>query len=207
MSNNIDFPQLKPDDFTEVGVVANTCNKRKLKIAINEALEFDLIHTFCYEFIKSVLDNWVLGDLTDAQATELTDKEKMMRLVIRGGEFIGKCGKLKNFAGVKKIWTYYAYSKYVHTNSNDDTPQGLAQKTNSFGIPLDTKHISAIATKYKNMGKDATEHTLMFICLGKQWFDGFDDCGCYLPCGCYAECTCNGKPKKVQGFKFKRIEK
>lgn len=205
--NNLKGEFLKPSDFTEIGVVANTCNKQKLNISISEALEFDLIPIFCYPFVSSVLKNWNLTTLTPEQVSQLSPNDKMLRLAIMGGEYINRSGVLSHFAGFRKTWTYYAYAKYVAVNAYDDTPQGLTTKTNSFGMPVDVAGYNAIAVKYKNMGKEAYQNTLIFLCNAKEFLPDFDSCNCVLSCGCLAVCSCGGKPKRITGFKSKTIEK
>lgn len=205
--NNLNGQYLKPADFTAIGVVANTCNKQKLNISIGEALEFDIIPIFCYPFVSAMLGKWPLSELSKEEAAELPISDQMYRLALIGGEYINSSGVKSYFAGFKKVWSYYSYAKYVVTNAVDDTPQGLVTKTNSFGMPVDVNGFNAIAVRYKNMGKEAYQNTLIFLCQGKTFYPEFDSCNCVLACGCTAVCSCNGKPKRITGFKAKTLEK
>lgn len=201
------FKYLKPSDFKEVGIVANTCNKEKLNISINEALEFDIKHVFCFPFVNDMLENWDLADLDDEAAALKPIADQMKRVAIIGGNYKTSSGRMESFPGIRKIWLYYSYSKYVIVNSADDTPNGLVSKTNNFSMPLEIGRLKALETKYKNMAKDSIDHTLTFLHYASRFIPTFEPSRHFLSCGCAGFCTCNGKPRKITGFKIKNVEK
>lgn len=195
---------ISPPDFKTVGIVANTCNFDKLNQAIEEALQFDLIHVFGYGFIKLLLDNW------EVQNTGDNVKDQIVKLIIEGGEYIipdSNPKKVCSFQGVKKIWLYYAYSKYVHINQFDDTPTGLKYKVSQFSEGVGMKELTSLSNKFKNMAKDVQDHTKEFLCRYKDYIPEYDSCGCQLSCGCIGACSCEGRHRKLTGFRLKTAEK
>lgn len=195
---------ISPADFTSVGVVANTCNFNKLNQAIEESLQFDVIHVFGYQFVKLLLDNWKVQNTGDPI------KDQAVKIVIEGGEYVvpdSNPKRVEYFQGIKKIWLYYAYGKYIHINQFDDSPVGLKYKESQFSTGVGIKEIVALENKYKNMAKDAQDHTKEFLCRVRSLFPEYDTCGCILPCGCKGFCSCTGRHRKLTGFRMKTVEK
>ena len=57
-------------------------------------------------------------------------REKMMSGIIDGGDIKG-CKGLRTHQGIKRIWAYYAYARYIMINGfNDTPPSGMVAKTN-----------------------------------------------------------------------------
>lgn len=195
---------ISPPDFKSVGIVANTCNFDKLNQAIEEALQFDVMHVFGYGLVKLLLDNW------NEQTTDDPVKNQIIKLIIDGGEYIvpnSNPKKVCSFQGIKKIWLYYAYGKYIHINQFDDTPTGLKYKVSQYSEGVGMKELVALENKYKNMAKDVQDHTKEFLCHYKEYIPEYDSCGCTLPCGCIGLCSCSGRHRKLTGFRLKNVEK
>jgi hypothetical protein len=176
------MPLLTRTDFYGIGDIANHCDLNKLNIAINEAEDFDMDGLFC-DFWQDIIDNWVSEDPNWVN-------------LIDGGEYEG-CNGTRKHAGIKRIWAYYAYSRYVILNGFNDTPSGLVSKTNQFSIPTPLKELQAYSDKYRNMGKLTYEKTLSYLCKNSSDFENFNTYDC-KGCGCGGNC---GKTKtNTKGF-------
>lgn len=173
---------INPIDFNCVGNVAKHCDLTKLCIAIDEALNFDLIPLFCFELINDVLDNW--------------DTEEYQSLIYGGGQNMG----------LKKVWVYYAYARYMLINQYNDSANGAVRKDNEWSVPVPLKEINDISNKYRDMGRYAFDTVMGHLCENKALYPLFDPCNCRLNCGCSGKCTC-GKTKKITGFKFSTVKK
>lgn len=182
---------LSRNDFIDIGDIANHCDLNKLSIAINEASEFDLDELFC-GFWSDILDNWDSED------------ENWINL-LNGGEYEG-CNGTRNHKGIKRIWAYYAYSRYIILNGFNDTPNGMVAKTNNFSIPTPLKELQAYADKYRNMGKLSFEKTQAYLCNAKEFFVNFNDYKC-APCGCVGECNKSKTNTKGYGLRSNIVKK
>lgn len=211
---------IQQNDFECVGQVAIHCDNKKLCIAINEAEIFDLANLFCDVWPEIVEIN---TEVTNYQ-TALAEYEKCVNTggedciipvepenyaeknnLINGGSYIGCNGKTKKHYGIKRIWVYYAYARYVLVNNFNDTPNGNVSKTNDFSIPKPLKEIQSFADKYRTMGYDAFKMTLDFICHHQHLFEDVKCLPCNS-CGCGCE-ACGGTKAKGYGSKFRNIEK
>lgn len=170
-------------DFTIIGQVALHCDQRKLDIAINEAIQFDLRPLLC-DFFYTLNDNW---DNVTRRWTEL----------IEGGNYLNCNDNNVSFMGMKKSLVYFAYSRYIIINSFDDTPNGQVTKTNQFTIPKPLKEMEAYATKYKNMGMIALKDTEKYICKNEDAteFESYDFRTCEL-------CTCDSCEPHTEARSF-----
>ena len=183
---------LLKSDFEHIGQVAKHCDQRKLDIAIQEAIVFDLRPIFC-DFFYDLQNNW--GSV-----------EKIWTSLIEGGEYINCKENTINILGVKKALTYLAYSRYVIINSFDDTPNGQVTKTNQFSIPKPLAEIQSYATKYKNMGLTLIDDAKGYICNNSDSgeFDNYDFTTC-VDCGC-SECKGTTQSRSF-GLRGTNIEK
>lgn len=183
---------LKQSDFSGIGDVASHCDKRKLKIAINEAILFDLKPLLC-AFFDDVDQNW---QSTDPNWNKL----------INGGKFENCDGKDVGFEGLKKTLCYYAYARYVVINNFNDTSSGGVTKTNNFSVPKPLDELRAFSNKYRKMAYQLWEMVEAYLCRNSDLFPEFDTCNCEK-CGCNGKC-CNGNVNtKGFGYRGKVIEK
>ena len=189
---------LVPADFECVGIVAKHCDLSKLCIATEEAKNFDLINLFCYEFIADILENWNLE--------ESSENYQKYNKAICGGTYTDCNGKLQNNIGLKKLWVYYSYSRYILLNGFNDTPNGMVQKQNEWSMPTPLKELNDFSNKYRSMASSFYENVLGYLCENKSDFPKFNDCKCKLNCACEGKCSC-GKAKKLSGFKFRTVRK
>lgn len=191
-------------DFNGIGQIAIHCDLPKLEIAINESELFDLRGLFCGDW-DSILE--VMQEVDDyLKCLEEQDPEEPIECIvpenyelkyqlIYGGSF-DMCSGTGYQVGVKKIWAYYAYARYIILNSFNDTPNGLVSKTNDFSLPKPLKEIELMADKYRSMGYESFKMLNDFLCQNKDIFDySFVNC---KSCGC-KKC----KPStNVKGYGF-----
>lgn len=182
-------------DFTCIGQVAKHCDNEKLCIAIQEALDFELNELFCEEIMIEAL-----------QHENDTDENSFWYKLWNGTEYQNACGKTKKHFGLKRIWVYYAYSRYVMINGYNDTPTGFKQKTNDFSLPTPIKELNYFEQKYRDMGYSAFKKTRDFICQNKEQFSQEIKIECE-PCGCGCSDTCGGGVNTKMGLKTKIITK
>lgn len=199
-----DFNYINVSDFECTGMITKSCDLPKLCIAIDEALIFDLEHTLCFDFIHGVLEQW---ETLPTDSSELTEDQTLYRDLIEGSTYRDCSGRLKRHLGIKKLWIYYAYAKYLIINAHNDSPNGLVTKQNDWSMPVPLKELNELSAKYRNMAKETLENVREYLCLNKEIFTNFDDCGCQLSCGCEGVCSCAGKPKRITGFSFRSVRK
>ncbi|WP_159430246.1 DUF6712 family protein [Cruoricaptor ignavus] len=179
-----------PRDFDCIGDVAVHCDLKKLCIAVDEALQFDIIPLFCYDFVKEILENFD------------SEEEKWKRLLGCGSyEWNGR--SYLNM-GFKRVWVYYSYARYLLINQMNDTANGTVRKNNEFSLPTPLKEVTDFSNKYRSMGREAYESVKEYLCRVREDYEKFDDCGCPKVCGCKGACSC-GKTKKLTGVRFKTI--
>ena len=183
--------KLNKIDFEGIGDIANHCDLGKLNIAINEASDFEMSEIFC-DFWDDILENF---ESTDDAWINLVD----------GGEYEG-CNGIRRHKGIKTIWAYYAYSRYIILNGFNDTPNGMVSKTNSFSIPKPLSELQAYADKYRNMAKVLLKKTEAYLCLNTETFENFNDYNC-KSCGCNGSCGKSDVNTKGFGLKSNIIEK
>lgn len=176
---------LTKSDFDGIGDIANHCDLRKLTIAINEAEEFEMQDIFC-DFWIDIVENW-------------ESEEGVWVNLINGGTYDG-CNGTSKHRGIKAIWAYYAYSRYIILNGFNDTPNGMVAKTNQFSIPTPLKELQAYSEKYRNMAKSLLSRTENYLCRNKDLFSNFNTYNC-APCGCTG--TCVNKGINTKGFGIK----
>ena len=170
-------------DFQCIGQVAQHCDTQKLCIAINEAKDFDLMELFCED--ERISEAFEHCEDTSGEWFELWN----------GGSYTNKCGKKKTHFGLKRVWVYYAYSRYIMINGYNDTPTGFKQKTNDFSLPTPIKELQFFEQKYRDMGFTAFKKVLDFI---------NKDSGTCEKCECE---KCDGNVTTKTGFKSKIINK
>lgn len=158
-------------DFKGIGDIANHCDLGKLNTAINEASIIEMEGVF-NGFWQIILNN------LESQETHWLD-------LINGND---------KHKGIRTIWAYYAYSRYIILNGFNDTPNGMVNKTNGFSMPKPLKELQAFADKYKNIAKVLTVKTEAYICENKHLFT---DLNGYI-CKCEDISNINTK-----GFGFK----
>mgnify|MGYP000906288605 CR=1 FL=1 len=182
-------PYIRQSDFDGIGNVAQHCDLSKLQVAINQALEFDIIPLFCYEFMDDVLKNW-------------NNTESKYQFLIYGGTFTDRAGRLRSNIGLKRVWLYYSYAQYLLINQFSDTANGQVRKDSEWSIPVPLGEITAYSNKYRKMGREACSSVLDYLTANKIDFPLAN----HLACGCSGTCNC-GKTKKMTGFKFSTVKK
>ena len=101
-------------DF-EIVDVATHCDYKRLDMAIEEVLNFDLPETLC-EYYDVVLNALNSEEKTEEQLS-----------LLNGGVF--KCGKVtKKFLGVKQMLVYYSYANYIYRGASTNTGFGQVKK-------------------------------------------------------------------------------
>ena len=182
---------LNRSDFVGIGDIANHCDLKKLNIAINEAAEFDMDAIYC-GFWDDIVLNW-------------NSEDSEWKTLIDGGEYQG-CKGLRTHQGIKRIWAYYAYARYIMINGFNDTPSGMVAKTNQFSIPTPLKELQAYSDKYRNMAKVLFEKTNAYLCLNSSYFVNFNTYKC-APCGCNGDCGGDNINTKGYGLKSSIVSK
>lgn len=187
-------------DIEAIADLAVHCDLKKLNIAIEEARIFDLSKLFCdfWEDVVEIMDKVEANDPLDLP----TDKEIEL---VDGGSFTNCKGKVLQQYGVKRIWAYYAYARYLMLNGFNDTPNGNVEKTNNFSLPKPLKEVKDFSDKYRTMGHDTYEGVNNFLCRNSEDFEGFDKSECE-GCGC-GNRDCGNTKAKGYGFKMKTISK
>ena len=176
------MPLLIRADFTGIGDIANHCDLNKLNIAINEASDFDMDGLLC-GFWQDVLDNWESPEYLD---------------LINGGEYESCNGRMRKFPGLKKVWAYYAYARYVVLNEFNDTPNGNVSKTNNFSIPKTDKAIQSFSDKYRDLAKITYEKVMGYLCKNTETFENFNSYDC-KGCGCGSN-NCSERKTNTRGY-------
>lgn len=159
---------LTADSMKTVGEMAFHEDKDKLDIAVNEAVLFDMPILFG-NYWSVIEEKW------------LSQKSDWVNL-IDGSDFI--CGNSnRSHRGVREVLKYYVYARYIVLNGFNDTPSGHVTKTNPFSIPKSLKDLEHFALKYRNMGKQLFEDTEAYLCVNKDFYQGFigdcESCGCF----------------------------
>lgn len=201
---------LKIQDYKGRGIITAHCNLDKLNTSINFSRDFKLDELLCYGFVADIIEKWreinALEPDPETNIIVIPDDLKDYYDLIFGAEFIDCNDKVKHQQGIKLLWIYYSYAEYVRINPLDDTPNGLAIKSNEFSMPPTVGDINTFAFKYDNMAKTVYHNIKEYLCINKDLFPKFDDCDCRLNCGCSGTCSC-GKIKKVTGFKFRTVKR
>lgn len=178
-------------DFNCVGNIAMHCDIPKLCIAIDESKHFDLIPLFCFDFLNDVFANW-------------NSEDAKYRGLIDGATFVSCGGKTDYHHGIKRVWVYYAYARYLLINRMNDTPNGLVSKTNDFSIPIQHDEITGFSNKYRAMGREAFESVRRYLCHNKEDYPKFNASDCDS-CNC-SSCH-GGETKKMTGIKYSVVRK
>jgi len=169
-------------DFKGVGDIATHCDKKKLHIAINEAIQFDLEPILCNAF-GSIDVNW--------RTNESPYKE-----LIHGSTFQNCKGFDTYHVGLKKILVYYSYARYVFNGPFNDTASGQVMKTDTYSIPKPFAETKQYSNKYKQMALAAFEKVESFAYLNINDYPGFP-VNNIKGCGCNGSC---GSTHKTKGF-------
>ncbi len=181
---------LNQQDFTCVGQLATHCDNAKLCIAVDEARIFDMQPLLC-ELFPEVVEHW--DDETEPWST-----------VINGGTYTGCGGKQREMLGVKRVFTYFAYARYVMLNGWNDTPNGSVQKTNQWSIPKPLAEVESYSNKYRGFGFKAWKGVENYLCLNREEFPNFNPKAC-KGCGCNE--GCEGSSNKGYGSRARNLTK
>jgi hypothetical protein len=166
-----DVQKLTVADFECIGQLAKHCDTQKLCIAIKEARDFDILGLLCDALFIEFFDN-------------IDTESEFNTLLWCGGVYTSKCGTQKRHFGLKRIWVYYAYARYIYLNGYNDTPSGFVHKTNDFSLPTPLNELQSLSNKYKDMGFDAWERTKDFICSNELNITATIPFECDCECGC-----------------------
>lgn len=197
---------IKAADFACVGMVTASCDYKKLCIAINDALLFDVEPLLCTGFVMDILQKWQEINAIPV-GSAIPDNLQLWNSLINGSEYNNCHNKLQRQLGIKRLWIYFAYAGYVILNPFDDTPNGLKYKTNEFSMPVPIKDLNGLSISYKNKGLESLKNIKEFLCLNKEFFTTFDACDCHLSCGCVGTCSCGSTKKVGSGFRFRTVKK
>lgn len=175
---------LKAEDFKGVGLVANNCNRDKLNIAVNEALDFDLCYEFrkCHIEVKKLIKKVLLYD---SETEENSPTEYEINLV--NGNYFTENDKSFENLGLKRGLICYAYSRYLLLNEFNDSAVG--QKTQNFqlSVPKSYQELKSMSDKYRNMAKVAMLSTYEYIAKNKNEFPQLVKCLNLSDCYCGRE--------------------
>lgn len=199
---------LSIEDFDCVGDVARHCDLKKLCIATEEARIFDMIPLFCFDFMADVLGNWNISPTipapTEENPTETIPNPVFTKYqaLICGGTYTDSKGRTHYNMGIKKVWVYYSYARYLLINQFSDTANGIVKKDNDFSMPVPLREVTDFSNKYRAMGREAFESVQDYINANRAEFPLY----AHQNCGCSGSCSC-GKTKKLTGFKFSTVKK
>lgn len=204
---------LQPSDYIAIGILANHCDLSKLKIAENEAYEFDLPVLFCdfwdelseiYVEVETYIEELVACEADpDCETPPVTPEDYTQKYnLIYGGNYTGCNGKNRSHKGVKKMLIYYSYARYIVLNGFNDTATGFKAKTNDFSLPIPLKELNDFSDKYRSMGLSIFKGIVGYMCANTEYFD-WNDC---KKCGCGTE-KCGGITTKGYGFTGSNITK
>lgn len=170
---------LEPSDFDCVAQLAKHCDLAKLCIAIEEAEVFDMKPLLC-DLFPDVEEHW-------------DDPKGDWDILINGGSYLGCNEKTRTMLGIKRMFIYFAYARYIMLNGWNDTPSGSVQKTNQWSIPKPLKELESFSDKYRTFGYKTWKQVENYLCLNRDLFPSFDPCNC-SGCGCNEKCD-SGTPK------------
>lgn len=206
-------------DYKGIGVVAFHCDKSKLEVAENHALQYDLSQLYC-SFWGDIVEIWdEINTFEAALAACAADpgcivpptppENYILKLgLINGGTYVNCAGKTRTQTGVRTVLVNYSYARYVILNGFNDTSTGVVSKTDPFTIPKTIKELEQFADMYRNMGKITFENTLHFLCANKNTFGFFNTGECDYNCGCGCNNNdCGGTQAKGYGLKSSNIRK
>lgn len=172
---------LTQKDFENYGVVADHCDNKKLNIAINEALDFDLCSVFkkCEVEIKVLIKNVLLYD-PESEGIPPTEFETAL---VNGNIFSHDSRNYENL-GLKRGLIYYAYARYLLINELNDSAVGNKTKDFSFSIPKTANELEQMSNKYRNLGKACFVSSLEWIALNEKEFPQLANCLDLDLCAC-----------------------
>jgi len=217
---NTENPIINQPDFDCIGQVATHCDLSKLCIGINQAEKFDMTELFCgfWDYILTAnaevneydaLYQVYLVELAECEADpdcttppfEPVEPEnyELNKNLLCGGKYESCNGKNRTHLGVKEMFVYYSYARYVIINGYNDTPTGLVTKTNEFSLPVPLKEVQMRSDNYRTMGYTAFKGIQNFICKNKDVFTDFDSREC-KGCGCGGNCD---EKTKAKGYGMK----
>lgn len=188
MNCNNQPSRVTQEDFACVGDIAVNCDQKKLCIAINDAMDFDLRPLLC-DFFNEAFAVWdeVQAYQDAVKACEedpecetppvepVNYAEKLM--LICGGDFYGCNSATNHHLGLKKLLLYYSYARYLPKNGYNDTPTGVMVKTNEFAMSAPLKEVQAIADEYRTKGYETFKGLASFICANHSLFNS-SSCTC-----------------------------
>jgi len=166
-------------DFSCIGQMAIHCDKEKLCIAIDEAINFDINPLLC-DCYSDVDENW-------------DDPYEPFNSLINGGTYEDCQEKERHHLGIKRVLVYFSYARYLMINSWNDTPNGHVTKNNPFSIPKPLKEIESFSNRYRDMAFKTWEHVKKYLCANRESFPCFDASECKCACG-------NGCGRSEKGF-------
>lgn len=192
---------LVKSDFDCIGEIATHCDLPKLCIAGSESALFDMENIFCdvwiqiREIYREVLEYQTA--LAECEADpdcvippiEPDNYDDKLNLIC-GGTFTGCGDRVLEHQGIRLIWVYYAYSRYLILNGFNDTPNGNVIKTNDFSVPRPYNEVKDFADKYRTMAYEAFKKTSQY--LKRSTLVTWNQCGC-------GKCSST----KAQGYGFK----
>lgn len=145
--------EIKPN-YTGVVDVAKHCDKEKLKIAEDNARDYDLT------LLCSGIDIELITDADDE--------------IIVGGLVGGL-----QFGGLNKIFSLYAYARYVENSIYVDTGSGFVRKDHSNSFPVSREELKDIANEHRRFAAEQIRRLKAHICSrhGGNCECGSDLCG------------------------------
>ena len=131
-------------DYTGIVDIAKHCDKAKLAIAENNALEYDIPQVLCD--LKCYFD-------------EFQEEVPMDDEVFIGGS-IGYF----NFGGLNKILALFSYANYVENSIYIDTGSGFVRKDHGNSMPVMHNDLKDISVQHRSMAKEEVLRLLAYAC-------------------------------------------
>ena len=183
--------ELSRDDYLGIGDIALACDYKKLAIAQQESILQDLEPLLCNLFVE-VQNHW-------------NDPTSPWVELIQGSTYINCAGYETTQVGLKKVFAYYSYARYVMLGKyNDTVGGGLVTKTSEWSIPTSLADIERISDHYRNMARDLYRKVMQFMYLNKDDYPGM----CYEGYECKCDHCCNTTTRnKGYGVRSKTITK
>ena len=172
--------ELSPSNYIGIVDVAQHCDRAKLKIAENNAFEYDLKEVLC--------DIW-------EQICDLPEDD----IILTGNQpgcddsMGDSIGYYRSFGGVLKIWALFSYARYVENSIYTDTGSGMVRKDHSNSFPVQMSELKQISKQHIKMADVEINRLYRYLCeVGGFYTDG--------ECHCRAD-KCD---KKQKGTMFAR---
>lgn len=147
-------------DLKEVGQISSNCDRKKIKIAENEAFDFDLTPLIdCYS--NEIKENW-------------NEEEGIWRDIINPLNFdVNNCSKCGYHKGLKKVLAYFTFARYMILNQFNDTPNGNVSKRIDFSLPTSMELLKDRSGAYRQMANYTFKSIKEYMNLNRNVYPRF----------------------------------